>query len=688
MSNLELFGTYRGTDEDSLNRIIELFETKTGHSVNYVGSANFADEIIDFALEENLPDIAIFPQPGLLLDLAALGFIQPLKKNTQIWVSENYASGDSWNDLVSLETNGETTLYGYFFNTNMKSLVWYSPKRFGQLGLEIPKTLEELESLTDDISNSGLIPWAMPFGSGGATGWPGTDWIEDLVIANNSVEIYNSWVVGDTKFQSNEILESLNQFKKFGEQSGYDDNPTYLAQNNFWDGIELIASDLGSNTTPLLLHSAFMASFAPDNLVYGEDYSYFDFPVSASSESFMRVGGTSFAIMKDSDSELAQDFIEFLQDPEIHKVWLAEGGFLTPLEISSEDLSELSPLISDLQTDFQELGDRNIVFDGSDMMPPEIGANLFWTEMADFFSSTPEEVGSKIDNSFPEINSYVGTSAVIRFGGITDDIISGLEGDDILVSGGGRDFIKGEGGNDTIVISSESTFSFNSVAFNISSSFQIGTGERINLNDKHRFESVIDGGEDADTIQLSNDAEALFLHDNFSGFNTSLSLSDDFSNRPGTARINKIEVIYAADGDDIVDLTSPDYSLAGQQITVHGGMGDDIIWGSDADEFILGGEHDDVLFGGAGKNFLIGGSGADEFQFTKTSTNDTVEDFDKNEGDVLKFFNSTGVNFDRSSVTLNSNELSISYGADILTILLTNADLTLDDLTPDSLIII
>ena len=117
MSNLEIFGSYRGTDEDSLNKIIELFETKTGHSVNYVGSANFAGEIIDFALEESLPDIAIVPQPGLLLDLAALGFIQPLKKNTQIWVSENYASGDSWNDLVSLETNGETTLYGYFFDT-------------------------------------------------------------------------------------------------------------------------------------------------------------------------------------------------------------------------------------------------------------------------------------------------------------------------------------------------------------------------------------------------------------------------------------------------------------------------------------------------------------------------------------------------------------------------------------------
>ena len=105
---------------------------------------------------------------------------------------------------------------------------------------------------------------------------------------------------------------------------------------------------------------------------------------------------------------------------------------------------------------------------------------------------------------------------------------------------------------------------------------------------------------------------------------------------------SNIENINSGLGDDIVDLTSPDYSLVGQDITVDGGSGNDTLWGSDANETLKGGVGDDELFGGAGTNVLTGGAGADEFQFTKTSTNDTVKDFSKWDGDTLKFFNTGG----------------------------------------------
>ena len=126
---------------------------------------------------------------------------------------------------------------------------------------------------------------------------------------------------------------------------------------------------------------------------------------------------------------------------------------------------------------------------------------------------------------------------------------------------------------------------------------------------------------------------------------------------------------------------------------MNGGEGNDTIWGSDANETLNGGNGDDELFGGAGVNELIGGSGADEFQFTKTSANDTIAEFSISDGDTLKFFNTGGAQFDRDSIALNSegDELSIAYGSsadDILTIALTNAGLQLDDLTADVLVIV
>ena len=278
-------------------------------------------------------------------------------------------------------------------------------------------------------------------------------------------------------------------------------------------------------------------------------------------------------------------------------------------------------------------------------------------------------------------------------GNLLDNRFEGLGGNDRFELGLGKNLSDGGNGNDTIILEGGGTFSSGFVAFNISSELQTGTEERINLNGKTRFEDVMDGGADIDTIELTDASDAFFLHDSFSGFHSSLTLSDDYSGNSGTARIENIENINAGGGDDIVDLTSTDYSLDSQNITVNGGEGSDTLWGSDADETLIGGTDNDVLFGGAGVNELIGGSGADEFQFTKTSTNDTVADFNISDGDTLKFFNTGGAVFDRESIALNSagDELSIAYGSgvdDALTISLMNAGLQLDELTSDVLIIV
>ncbi|MDA9953560.1 hypothetical protein N9D61_04400 [Planktomarina sp.] len=270
-----------------------------------------------------------------------------------------------------------------------------------------------------------------------------------------------------------------------------------------------------------------------------------------------------------------------------------------------------------------------------------------------------------------------------------NDTLFGGAGNDSLDGGAGYDVLNGGAGNDTLNLSADGVYSYKNKAQNATSEFQVGTGELVRLKGKKKISDVMDGGADIDTIVLTDSADAFFLHDNFGGFHSSLTLVEDYDSRLGTARIANIENINSGAGDDIVDLTSPDYSLAGQDITVDGGSGNDTLWGSDANETLLGGDGNDELFGGAGTNVLTGGLGADEFQFTKTSTNDTVKDFSPSDGDTLKFFNTGGAQFDLGSVSLNSagDELSISDGTGVLTITLEGAGLQLDDLGHDVLII-
>ena len=249
-------------------------------------------------------------------------------------------------------------------------------------------------------------------------------------------------------------------------------------------------------------------------------------------------------------------------------------------------------------------------------------------------------------------------------GSSDSEVLEGSDGDDVISGGDGADLILAGAGNDTIIVGGSQTFSSSYQAVNTSSTTQVGTGDKVTLEGMLRVEDVIDGGADTDTIELGEGNVSLFLHDALSGFHSSVELSSDSTGEQSKARLENIEQITGNDSDvNLIDLTSPDYSLDGQSITVDGAGGRDIIWGSDADETIKGGEGDDELFGGAGTNVLTGGLGADEFQFTMTSTNDSVTDFNAAEGDTLKLFNTGGATFNRDSVTANSegDGISIEY---------------------------
>jgi hypothetical protein len=156
----------------------------------------------------------------------------------------------------------------------------------------------------------------------------------------------------------------------------------------------------------------------------------------------------------------------------------------------------------------------------------------------------------------------------------------------------------------------------------------VATNVKLDLTGKVKLETVVDGGADADTVNLSANSDAFFLHDSFSGFHSSLTLTTDtHTGGASTQRIVNIETINGLGGDDIIDLTSPDYSLAGQVITINAGTGNDVIWGSDATEILIGGDGNDILFGGSGNDTLTGGSGADTFEFTRSAGSDTITDF-------------------------------------------------------------
>ncbi len=214
-ADYEEYGTFDGAEVTVAGTILDLeadrlseswadFETCTGISVDYQGSSEFEAQIAVLAEGGNAPDVGIVPQPGLLNRLADGGWLipasQPVVDNIDEW----------WDPIWKEYATVDGEVYAAPLMASIKGYVWYSPAEFEENGYEIPATLDELTELSEQIAaDSGRQPWCVGLESGDATGWPGTDWVEDYVLRLHGPEVYDQWVTHGIPFNDPQVAEAF-----------------------------------------------------------------------------------------------------------------------------------------------------------------------------------------------------------------------------------------------------------------------------------------------------------------------------------------------------------------------------------------------------------------------------------------------------------------------------------------------
>jgi alpha-glucoside transport system substrate-binding protein len=391
---ISVFGPWLSEEKDLVESVFDYFEAATGATVEYAGSDSLEQQIVIDTQAGSAPNLTAFPQPGLAANLAAKGFLAPLDDATRDWVRENYAAGDSWIDLGTYANqNGEDEFYGLFYKVDVKSLVWYVPENFEDAGYDVPTTMEELKALTEQIVEDGGTPWCIGLGSGGATGWPATDWVEDLMLRTQPPEVYDQWVTNEISFDDPAVLGAIEEFGYFARNGDFvDGGAAAVGSTDFRDS----PGGLFASPPKCYMHrqASFVPAFFPEGTELGADADFFYFPAYESKDLGKPVlgSGNVFAITKDSKG--ARALIDFLKTPIAHEIWMAQAGFLTPLKSANPDVYANDTL----RKQGQILTDATTFrFDGSDLMPGKIGAGAFWTGMIDYVGGkSAEEVGADI----------------------------------------------------------------------------------------------------------------------------------------------------------------------------------------------------------------------------------------------------------------------------------------------------
>ena len=392
---VHIMGAFVDEHARSFERAIESFEEETGIDVTYEGSGDFETLIVSRVEGGNPPDIALFPQPGLMRDLAEGGHLRELSDILEVdRLEQQLVPG-----LLELGTHNDE-LVGVPYTVNIKSLVWYPIQPFEEAGYEIPETWDELHALSDQIRDDGTAPWCVGIESAGATGWVATDWVEDVMLRTAGPDAYDDWVDGELPFDSPEVRHAFETVGDIWFEEGYVlGGTTAIITTPFGDAPAPLFDDPPS----CFLHrqAGFITGFFPEDVEVGVDVDFFYLPPIEEEHGSPVLGaGDVGSLLTDNPS--AEEVLRFLTTPEALEERVQTGGDLSP---NTEFDASVYPTESQ-RRQFEILVEADVYrFDASDMMPGAVGAGTFWTESVNWIEAEGDnldEVLQRIDDSWPE----------------------------------------------------------------------------------------------------------------------------------------------------------------------------------------------------------------------------------------------------------------------------------------------
>lgn len=393
-----LFGAPTGLEGDALQGFINVYNEQTGSNITYRGSDNFESELRIAVDGGNPPEVAFTPQPASICAFAEQGHLVALE-DMGFDIAEMEANHSKyWMDLGLCEDGKH---YGIPWFPNYKSIIFYHMPTFEENGYEIPETYEDLVALSEQMVADGITPWCFGYGAGDATGWAGTDWIEDIFVRLHGSEAYVQWYTHEIPFNDPMVAEAFETFSQILHGEGFvlggaQNVPSIIVEDS---PAPMFQDPPGC---AMLKQGSFATNFFVQAPEYEEgeeaEIGVFNFPTINGNTGAM--GGGDTLIVFEANEGVVRAIQDWITPEWQCTLASASGGGIAPY--GGHGVAGVERLPGNANTDpncyetesgktFAEgittaLAENTFVFDASDLMPPEVGQRTFWDGMVDHAS--------------------------------------------------------------------------------------------------------------------------------------------------------------------------------------------------------------------------------------------------------------------------------------------------------------
>jgi alpha-glucoside transport system substrate-binding protein len=393
--SVSVLGTWDGAEREAFMAMIRPFEQRTGITVAYHSTRDLSGRLWKGVATGDVPDVAGLPGPGEMRELARVGALVDLHEVIDV---ARY-KGETAPAFIQLGTVDDR-LAGVFIKSTVKGLIWFNPHMYT---LGAPASWDDLVRKAGISARGETRPWCVGLESGEATGWPATDWIEDILLRQAGADAYDDWISGKLSWTSPEVRRAFETFGEIFAGDGVHGGRAAAIATNFGDaGTPLFSDPPGC----LFLHQAsFMPAFFRGNSGARDgEYDFFPFPaLEADAPTSLIAAGDLMGMFNDTPQ--ARALMNYLVSAEAQSVLVAKGGGLSPNSGVTNYPDDITRREAEL------LQTAEIVrFDASDMMPDAVN-EAFWQATVSFVRdpSRLDEILASVDRA----QSLAGGSAPV-----------------------------------------------------------------------------------------------------------------------------------------------------------------------------------------------------------------------------------------------------------------------------------
>ncbi|MEE9285475.1 MAG: ABC transporter substrate-binding protein [Dehalococcoidia bacterium] len=379
-----------GGEPESFSAVVQPWEELTGGRVDDIGTRDLLAIVTTRVKGGNPPDIAALAAPGTMQKFVKDGELVALDSFLDMSKFRGEYS-QAWIDLCTVDGK----LYCIAWKASNKSTVWFNPTQLQAMGMSVPTTWDQLLANSKRWADAGIAPWSIGVESGGASGWPGTDWIGQLVLSESGPDVYDQWINHEIPFNDSRIKSAWEKFGQIAVTPGYvPGGANFILSTNF-----VPASYLPFESPPkagMYFLGSFTQGFIEEqfpDLIIDEDYSFFPFPSIVPQFANAVTGGADLLVMFNDDPS-SRSLMQYFAASASQQIWVGRGGFTSTNSRVSLD-NYPNPLARKVA---EQLTTANIFrFDADDIWGGELQA-AFWKGILDYLADP-----SKLDSILADI---------------------------------------------------------------------------------------------------------------------------------------------------------------------------------------------------------------------------------------------------------------------------------------------